>query len=63
VRDNGVGLDPEAAARMFLPFQSDKPGGFGLGLALTKKIVLLHGGTVSLTGAVGEGAVVEMRFP
>lgn len=63
VRDDGVGLDPEGAARMFLPFQSDKPGGFGLGLALTKKIVLLHGGTISLTGAPGRGAVVEMRFP
>jgi signal transduction histidine kinase len=62
VRDNGVGLDPESAARMFLPFQSDKPGGFGLGLALTKKIVLLHGGTISLTGAPGEGATVEMKF-
>lgn len=62
VRDNGVGLDPEAAARMFLPFQSDKPGGFGLGLALAKKIVLLHGGTITLTGAEGEGATVEMKF-
>lgn len=62
VRDNGVGLDPETAARLFLPFQSNKPEGFGLGLALTKKIVLLHGGTISLTGAPGEGATVEMRF-
>ena len=62
VRDNGVGIDPNGASRMFLPFQSDKPGGFGLGLALTKKIVLLHGGAVSLTGAPGEGATVEMTF-
>jgi signal transduction histidine kinase len=62
VRDDGAGLDPENAPRMFLPFQSDKPNGFGLGLALTKKIVLLHGGTISLTGAPGKGATVEMRF-
>ena len=62
VRDDGAGLDPQSASRMFLPFQSNKPGGFGLGLALTKKIVLLHGGTISLTGAPGEGATVEMRF-
>jgi signal transduction histidine kinase len=62
VRDNGVGLDPQNAARMFLPFQSDKPAGFGLGLALTKKIVLLHGGAIRLTGAPGEGATVEMEL-
>jgi signal transduction histidine kinase len=62
VRDDGAGLDPENAPRMFLPFQSDKPNGFGLGLALTKKIVLLHGGTISLTGAPGAGATVEVRW-
>ena len=62
VRDNGLGLDPQNAARMFLPFQSDKPAGFGLGLALTKKIVLLHGGAIRLTGAPGEGATVEMEL-
>jgi PAS domain S-box-containing protein len=62
VRDNGLGLDPQQAARMFLPFQSDKPTGFGLGLALTKKIVLLHGGAIRLTGAPGEGATVEMEL-
>lgn len=60
VRDNGVGIDPQQAARMFLPFQSEKPNGFGLGLALTRKIVLLHGGAVRLTGTPGEGATVEM---
>lgn len=62
VRDNGVGVDPQEAARMFLPFQSGKPGGFGLGLALTKKIVLLHGGSIRLTGTPGGGAVVEMEL-
>ncbi|HYI10783.1 MAG TPA: ATP-binding protein [Thermoanaerobaculia bacterium] len=62
VRDNGVGLDPQSAARMFLPFQSEKANGFGLGLALTKKIVLLHGGAIRLTGVPGEGAVVEMEL-
>lgn len=62
VRDNGVGIDPNDAARMFLPFQSDKPSGFGLGLALTKKIVLLHGGAIRLTGTPGEGAEVEIEW-
>jgi signal transduction histidine kinase len=62
VRDNGVGLKPEDAARLFLPFQSDRPGGFGLGLPLARKIVLLHGGNMVLTGAPGEGATLRMDF-
>jgi signal transduction histidine kinase len=63
VKDNGVGIAAGDAGRLFLPFQSDRPGGFGLGLPLAKKIVLLHGGTISLTGTPGEGAEVEMVFP
>jgi signal transduction histidine kinase len=62
VRDNGIGVDPTRAATLFLPFQSTKRDGFGLGLALTRKIVLLHEGTVSLTGAPGAGATLEIRF-
>jgi signal transduction histidine kinase len=62
VIDNGSGLDPAAAARLFLPFQSEKPGGFGLGLSLSRKIMLLHGGDVELRGAPGEGAAVTLSF-
>jgi len=62
ISDNGVGLDPEKAPRLFLPFQSDKAGGFGLGLALTKKILLLHDATVHLDGIPGQGAVATVEF-
>ena len=62
VRDNGVGIDRENAARFLLPFQSGKAHGFGLGLPLARKIVLHHGGTLSLSGTPGEGAVVQMEF-
>ncbi|MHB0969310.1 MAG: two-component system sensor histidine kinase NtrB [Thermoanaerobaculia bacterium] len=63
VEDDGIGLDPADAPRYFLPFQSDKPGGFGIGLALARKIVLLHGGTMRLTGKPGEGATVVVELP
>jgi signal transduction histidine kinase len=62
IRDNGVGLDPEEAARLLLPFQSAKAHGFGLGLPLARKIVLHHGGTLALTGAPDEGATVRIEF-
>lgn len=62
IADNGIGLDRAAAARLFLPFQSGKARGFGLGLALTKKIILLHGGSVTLEGEPGVGATVTMEL-
>lgn len=62
IRDNGVGVDPEQAAAYLLPFQSGKPQGFGLGLPLARKIILHHGGTLTLSGAPGEGASVQIEF-
>jgi signal transduction histidine kinase len=63
VADTGIGLSPADASRLFLPFQSDKPSGFGLGLSLTRKIVVLHRGEIHLTGAPGEGATVTIELP
>jgi signal transduction histidine kinase len=63
VIDHGVGVDPSFAKRLFLPFQSTKSAGLGLGLALARKIVLLHGGDLTLAGAPGEGATATLRLP
>jgi len=62
VRDDGVGLDPRDVPRLFLPFQSDRPGGYGIGLALARKIVLLHGGSIALTGEPAGGAEATIEF-
>ena len=62
VRDNGVGFDEADAARLLLPFVSNKPGGFGLGLSLARKVAVLHGGDITLNGTPGRGAVVRMSF-
>ena len=63
VIDHGPGIDPAVAARLFLPFQSTKPTGLGLGLALARKIVLLHGGDLTLTSSPDGGATATMRLP
>jgi len=63
IEDNGVGLNPDDVPRLFLPFQSTKANGFGLGLALARKIIIVHGGSLSLTGHPGEGATVTADFP
>ncbi len=44
VRDHGAGIDPEHLRRMFEPFFSTKPGGMGLGLAISADIARAHGG-------------------
>lgn len=63
VEDDGVGLDVSEVPRLMLPFQSEKPSGYGLGLPLARKIVLLHGGTIRLTGTRGVGAVATVELP
>lgn len=62
IADSGMGIDPADVARLFLPFQSDRPGGYGLGLPLAKKIALLHDGTLQLSGERGKGAVATIRL-
>ena len=62
VADDGVGVDPADVPTLFLPFRSENPQGHGLGLPLAKKILLLHGGNISLTGEPGRGARAAITF-
>ncbi|ABS25249.1 ATP-binding protein [Anaeromyxobacter sp. Fw109-5] len=70
VTDDGVGMDPKQIEHMFEPFaQADHSlartkGGLGLGLALVKSIVELHGGTVAAhSDGPGRGAEFLVRIP
>jgi|GEM_PF-316136 len=62
IADNGKGFDESEAARLFLPFQSGKPTGFGLGLPIAKKIVLLHDGTIALRKNEVGGVTARLEF-
>ncbi|MGJ3261600.1 MAG: sensor histidine kinase [Salinarimonas sp.] len=64
VHDNGGGLPPEIAERLFEPFVTTKPAGegTGLGLALARKIVVDMGGRISGATVAG-GALFEVHLP
>jgi signal transduction histidine kinase len=49
VADNGPGIPPAAAQRIFRPFHTTKPEGTGIGLSLARQIVQAHGGSVTLS--------------
>lgn len=69
VEDNGIGMNSLQIARAMEPFGQVESGlsrkyeGTGLGLPLTKSLVELHGGTLKITSAPGEGTTVEVHFP
>lgn len=69
VADTGIGIAPEDLPRVVDPFvqvereKERSHEGTGLGLALTKKLVELHGGVLRLDSALGEGTTVAMELP
>jgi two-component system sensor histidine kinase HydH len=63
VADNGVGIQPEHRERIFLPFYTTKPTGTGLGMAIVKKIMDLHGGEIEIDSVPGQGTSVRLVIP
>ena len=62
VADRGQGVPPEMRDRLFHPFASGRAGGVGLGLALSHRIVTLHGGRIRLDDRQGGGTTVRLFF-
>jgi signal transduction histidine kinase len=70
VKDTGIGIEPQDIERLFTPFEqvegslSRKHQGTGLGLALTKKMIELHGGCIQArSDGKDRGSVFEFTLP
>ena len=67
VRDNGIGFEQHHAERIFAPFQRlhgrSEFGGSGIGLAIVRRIVERHGGTITAQSAPGQGATFNIVIP
>jgi signal transduction histidine kinase len=69
VRDTGIGMAPEKIGVALEPFKqldsslSRRFDGIGLGLPIARALVVLHGGTMTIESALGQGTAVTLNFP
>jgi signal transduction histidine kinase len=68
VRDTGFGFQPEAAEKVFVPFERLRAGesgieGIGLGLAISKRLIELMGGAIGVKSVMGEGTAFFVELP
>jgi signal transduction histidine kinase len=62
VTDNGVGIPDDVQENIFIPFFSTKKTGSGIGLSLSKQIMMLHKGTIQVHSIEGEGTTFSLLF-
>lgn len=62
VRDNGPGIEPEAIEQIFIPFYTTKKTGSGIGLSLSRQIMQLHGGQLTVESKPGDGSLFCLVF-
>jgi signal transduction histidine kinase len=63
IKDTGPGIPPENIARLFEPFFTTKPKGTGLGLPITRRIILEHRGDISVESHPGQGTTFQILLP
>ena len=62
VEDNGPGIPDDVQEKIFVPFFTTKEEGSGIGLSLSRQIMRLHGGSLSVRSTEGDGTVFTLRF-
>ena len=63
IADSGAGMSTEALTHLFEPYRTSKKHGTGLGLMITKRIVVDHGGTIAVESEPGHGTIFTVRLP
>ncbi len=63
VADNGPGIEPDVIEKVFIPFFTTRREGSGIGLSLSRRIVRLHGGTITVGSKPDEGTVFTVHLP
>jgi signal transduction histidine kinase len=63
VQDSGTGLDANSLNHIFDAFHTTKPNGMGIGLAISRSIIIAHGGQLWATNNTPQGAVLQFTLP
>ena len=63
LRDNGCGIPADKIERIFNPFFTTKEKGTGLGMAISKKIVEAHDGSIDVVSEAGRGTEFKITLP
>jgi putative PEP-CTERM system histidine kinase len=63
VTDSGPGISKDRLRKLFIPFRSTKPAGFGIGLYQTRRLVELAGGSIVVESERGSGTTVRIELP
>jgi two-component system, NtrC family, nitrogen regulation sensor histidine kinase NtrY len=62
VQDNGSGIAEDILENIFIPFFSTKKSGSGIGLSLSKQIMLLHKGSIQVNSVANQGSIFTLEF-
>jgi len=63
VSDTGPGIPSEIAPQLFQPFVTSKPGGMGIGLSISRRIIEAHGGELSVASSSAGGTIFGFTLP